>query len=141
VRALAATLLLVASCRQLRPVATDEAPRAIGPYSQAIDAGDYVFVSGQIPIDPASGALIEGDVGAQTDRVLRNIEAVLRAAGLTLRDVVKTTVYMVDLKEFAAMNERYAAHFPAPAPARATVQVAALPKGARIEIEAVAKKR
>ena len=118
-------------------VATSDAPQAIGPYSQAIDAGAVLFVSGQIPAGP-DGALVSGGVPAQTERCLKNIEAILKAAGLSLADVVKTTVFMTDLGQFSAMNEVYARHFIAPHPARATVQVSALPKGAAIEIEAVA---
>lgn len=121
-------------------VATQDAPQAIGPYSQAIDAGALLFVSGQIPAGP-DGALVCGGVAAQTDRCLQNVSAILKAAGLCLADVVKTTVYMTDLSQFTAMNEVYAKHFASPYPARATVQVAALPKGAAIEIEAIAARR
>lgn len=118
-------------------VLTREAPMPVGPYSQAIAAGDLVFVAGQIGVDPASGNLADG-IAAQTDRAISNIEAVLRAEGLGLASVVRVDAYMVDLAEFAAMNEVYARRFPADPPARATVQVAALPKGARIEMAAVA---
>jgi 2-iminobutanoate/2-iminopropanoate deaminase len=121
-------------------VATSDAPQAIGPYSQAVDVGTAVYVSGQIPAD-AAGTLVEGPVGAQTERCLKNVEAVLKAAGLSLSDVVKTTVFMTDLSQFAAMNQAYAKFFAAPYPARATVQVSALPKGAGVEIEAVATRR
>jgi 2-iminobutanoate/2-iminopropanoate deaminase len=121
-----------------RVIASDTAPKAIGPYSQAVGAHGFVFLSGQIPVDPATGNLIDGDVKAQTERVLLNLQAVLMADGLTMRDVVRCTVYMTDLKEFAAMNEAYAVFFPNDPPARATVQVAALPKGAKIEIAAIA---
>lgn len=121
-------------------VATSDAPQAIGPYSQAIDVGTAVFVSGQIPADPA-GKIVEGGVAAQTERCLANVEAVLKAAGLSMADVVKTTVFMTDLSQFAAMNDVYAKRFAAPFPARATVQVSALPKGAGVEIEAVAIRR
>ncbi|MDE2039704.1 MAG: Rid family detoxifying hydrolase [Elusimicrobia bacterium] len=121
-------------------VASGKVPQAIGPYSQAIDVGALVFVSGQIPAGP-DGALVEGGIAAQTERCLDNVEAVLEAAGLTLADVVKTTVFMADLAQFKAMNEAYARRFPAPYPARAAVQVAALPKGASIEIEAIAVRR
>jgi 2-iminobutanoate/2-iminopropanoate deaminase len=113
------------------------APQAIGPYSQAIRAGDFVFVSGQLPVDPVSGAMAAG-VGEQTERCLRNVAIILGKAGLEMKAVVKTTVFMTDLSQFAAMNEVYAKHFPLPCPARSTVQVAALPKGAAVEIEAVA---
>jgi len=112
------------------------APLAIGPYSQAIKAGDWVFVSGQLSVDPSSGAM--AGVAEQTEACLRHVAVILGQAGLEMRDVVKTTVFMTDLGQFAAMNEAYAKHFPAPCPARATVQVAALPKGAAVEIEAVA---
>jgi 2-iminobutanoate/2-iminopropanoate deaminase len=118
-------------------VATKEAPAAIGPYSQGIAAGNLVFVSGQIPL-AADGEPVPGGIPEQTERCLKNLAAVLSAAGLSLADVVKTTVFMTDLSLFAAMNEVYARHFSAPFPARAAVQVAALPKGAGVEIEAVA---
>ncbi len=118
-------------------VVTDRAPAAIGPYSQGISAGSFVFLSGQIPLDP-SGAFVGGDAAAQTQRCLLNVRAALEAAGLTMDDVVKTTVFMTDLGSFAAMNEVYARHFRAPYPARSTVQVAALPKGAAVEIEVTA---
>lgn len=121
-------------------VASQDAPAAIGPYSQGVDSGEQVFVSGQIPAGP-DGTLVGGGMGAQTDRCLSNVEAVLKAAGLSLTDVVKTTVYMTDLGQFAAMNEAYAKRFSAPFPARATVQVSALPKGAAVEIDAVAVRR
>lgn len=121
-------------------VESSGAPKAIGPYSQAIAAGGWVFVSGQIPLGP-DGALVRGDIGRQTERCLSNIEAILGAAGLGLADVVKTTVYLTDLGQFPAMNAAYARSFKPPFPARATAQVSALPKGAAIEIEAVAFKR
>lgn len=120
-----------------KAVSTDKAPKAIGPYSQAVEEGGFVFVSGQIPLDP-SGAVVEGGIQAQTERCLLNIEAILVAAGLGMGDVVKTTVYMTDLGQFPAMNEVYARHFKTPFPARATVQVTALPKGVSVEIEAIA---
>jgi 2-iminobutanoate/2-iminopropanoate deaminase len=119
-------------------VATADAPAAIGPYSQAIVVGDQVFCSGQIPLDPATGALVGGDFRVQAERVLANLEAVLLGAGATLGDVVRTTVYLVDLADFTVLNEVYGQRFAAPFPARATVGVAALPKGARVEIDAVA---
>jgi 2-iminobutanoate/2-iminopropanoate deaminase len=121
-----------------RAVESPAAPRALGPYSQAVAAGDAVFCAGQVGLDPATGKLVPGGIAAETGRVLENLGAVLAAADLSLADVVKTTVYLVDLTEFAAMNEVYGRHFTAPYPARATVQVAALPAGARVEIEAVA---
>lgn len=117
------------------------APRALGPYAQAVAAGDLVFCSGQVGLDPVSGKLVPGGIEAETARACENLAAVLGAAGLGLGDVVKTTVYLADLAEFAAMNAEYARHFPAPHPARATVQVAALPAGARVEIEAIAARR
>jgi 2-iminobutanoate/2-iminopropanoate deaminase len=120
------------------PLSTSQAPAAIGPYSQAIRAGDFLFVSGQIPLDPATGALIEGDVAAQTHRVLRNLGAILSAAGTSFDHVVKTTVYLADMSEFAAMNEVYASYFPSPAPARATIQAARLPRDVRVEIDLIA---
>jgi len=118
------------------PVNSKAAPSPIGPYSQGIDAG-AVYCSGQIGLDPSTGNLVEGIV-AQTARALSNLDAVLRAAGLGLSNVVKTTVFMVDLAEFPQMNEEYGKHFAIPFPARTTVQAAALPKGARVEIDAVA---
>jgi 2-iminobutanoate/2-iminopropanoate deaminase len=119
-------------------VATNEAPAAIGPYSQAMRAGDLVFLSGQIPLDPATGRIVDGDVIVQTDRVMDNLGAVLAAAGCGFADVVRTTIYVVDLAHFAAINESYGRRFERPYPARATVQVAALPRGALVEIDAVA---
>jgi len=122
-------------------ISSDRAPKAIGPYSQAVDAGDLVFLSGQIPLDPASGQFVgAGDVVAQTERVIQNMKGVLEAAGLTLGHVVRTTVFMVDLAEFAKMNEVYARYFAAEPPARSTVQVSALPRGARVEIDAIARR-
>jgi 2-iminobutanoate/2-iminopropanoate deaminase len=120
-------------------IETANAPRAIGPYSQAIRSGELLFVSGQIPLDPATAELVGGGIEAQTRRVLDNLGAILESAGGSFADVVKTTIYLVDLGEFAAVNAVYATYFAAPAPARATVQVAALPKGAHIEIEAIAR--
>lgn len=125
----------------MKAVETIEAPAAIGPYSQAIDAGDLVFLSGQVPIDPKTGELVKGDIAAQTERVLDNLAAVLSAAGCGFGDVVKTTIYLVDLGDFQAVNAVYAKRFSASPPARATVQVSALPKGAHVEIDAIAKKR
>ncbi len=119
-------------------ISTDRAPTAIGPYSQAIVAGGFVFVSGQLPIDPASGQFVAGDVADLTRQVLRNLEAVLTAAGSSLAHVVKTTVFLADLNDFQAMNGAYAEFFPDSPPARSTVQVARLPRDARIEIEVVA---
>jgi 2-iminobutanoate/2-iminopropanoate deaminase len=114
------------------------APQAVGPYSQAIRAEGLVFVSGQIPLDPGSGELIEGDIAAQTRQCLRNIQAILEVANSSLAQIVKTTVFLADINDFAAMNAAYAEFFPNDPPARSAFQVAALPKGARIEIEAIA---
>ncbi len=119
-------------------LATQDAPAAIGPYSQGVTANGFIFLSGQIPLDPQSGQLVEGDIRAQTERVLANLQAVLQAAGSSLAAVVKTTVYLADLNDFAAMNEVYGRFFPDQPPARATVQVARLPKGARVEIDLIA---
>ena len=119
-------------------VATETAPRAIGPYSQAIRAGNLLFVSGQVPIDPATGALVDGDIRAQTRRVLDNIGEILRAAGASYDAVVRATVFLADLGDFAAMNEVYATYFPPPPPARSTVEVSRLPRDARIEIDVIA---
>jgi 2-iminobutanoate/2-iminopropanoate deaminase len=119
-------------------VSTASAPKAIGPYSQAVRAGSLLFVSGQIPIDPATGNLVEGDVATQTRRVLDNIGEILKAAGASFDHVVRTTVFLADLNDFGAMNEVYATYFVAPAPARATVQAARLPKDARVEIDVIA---
>ena len=126
------------SATRKRIISSAHAPSAVGPYSQAVAAGGLVFVSGQIPLDPATGELVEGDVAAQTERVLENLGAVLEAAGLGFGDVIKTTIYLADTADFAAVNEVYARCFPTDPPARATIQVAALPKGARIEIEVIA---
>ena len=119
-------------------VSTPSAPAAIGPYSQGIRAGSLLFVSGQVPIDPATGNIVEGDIAAQTHRVLRNIREILEAGGATLGHVVRTTVFLADMNDFAAMNAVYATYFDAPAPARATVQVSRLPKDARVEIDVIA---
>jgi len=121
-----------------KSIETLAAPKAIGPYSQAIQAGGFVFVSGQIPLDPATGDLVSGSVEEETARVLDNIRAILEAAGLGMGDVVKTTVYLADLGDFARVNKVYGRYFESEPPARATVQVAALPRGARVEIEAIA---
>ena len=119
-------------------IETKEAPAAIGPYSQGVKAGGYWFFSGQIPLDPASGELVEGGIGPQTERVMASMGAVLKAAGLDFSQVVKTTIYLIDLGNFATVNEIYGRRFSNIYPARATVQVAALPKGAAVEIEWVA---
>lgn len=123
-------------------IATKEAPEAVGPYSQAIAAGPTLYCAGQIPLDPATGELIANDggnvVAAQTDRVLKNLAGVLQANGMDFSNVVKCTVFLTDLAQFAAMNGVYAQYFTAPFPARSTIQVAGLPKGAQVEIEAIA---
>jgi 2-iminobutanoate/2-iminopropanoate deaminase len=119
-------------------ISTVAAPAAIGPYSQGVRCGNLLFLSGQIPLDPATGRLVEGDVAAQTLRVLANLHAVLAAAGAGFSDVVRTTIYLVDLAHFAVVNEIYAQHVGDPAPARSTVQVVALPRGALVEIDAIA---
>jgi len=119
-------------------IATDRAPRAIGPYSQAVRAGSVIFASGQIPIDPATGEFVAGGVAEQTEQVMRNLSAVLEAAGSSLNQIVKTTVFLADLNDFTAMNEVYGRFFGETPPARATVQAARLPRDARIEIEAIA---
>ena len=123
----------------MKAISSPDAPAAIGPYSQAIHSGDLVFLSGQVPIDPGTGELVVGDIAAQTERVLDNLAAVLGAAGCSFADVVKTTIYLVDLGDFQAVNQTYAKRFSAAPPARATVQVSALPKGARVEIDAIAR--
>ena len=115
-----------------------KAAPAVGPYNHAVRAGELLFCAGQIPIDPATGNLVAGDIRVQTDRVLLNIKLILESEQLSLANVVKATVFLVDLKDFAAMNEVYASYFTADFPARSTVQVAALPRGARVEIEVVA---
>lgn len=119
---------------------TDKAPAAVGPYSQAISSGELVITSGQIPLDPVTGALVEGGIVAQTTQVLENMKQVLAAAGMTFQNVMKTTVFLTDINDFGAMNEVYAEFFTAPYPARAAFQVAALPKAALVEIECVAVK-
>lgn len=117
---------------------TSEAPAAIGPYSQAIKAGDFLFASGQIPIDPATGQLVGGGIVEQTHRVFKNLAAILAAAGIGFDRVVKTNVYLADMADFAAMNEIYGTYFPSPAPARATIQAARLPRDVKVEIDLVA---
>ena len=119
-------------------IATDQAPRAIGPYSQAIRAGNLLFCSGQIPIDPATGEFVSGGVAEQTEQVMRNLSAVLSAGQSSLKQVVKTTVFLADMDDFTAMNEVYGRFFGENPPARATVQAARLPRDAKVEIEAIA---
>jgi 2-iminobutanoate/2-iminopropanoate deaminase len=120
-------------------VSSRSAPAAIGPYSQAVRAGSLLFVSGQIPLDPDTGSLVDGDIAAQTHRVFRNLTAILEAGGASLGDVVRTTVYLADMNDFAAMNEVYASYFSLPAPARSTIQAARLPRDARVEIDVIAR--
>ena len=119
-------------------MSTEAAPAAIGPYSQAIRCGQLLFVSGQIPIDPVTGTVVSGDVAAQTRQVMANLGAILAATGASFSSVVKTTVFLMDMGDFAAMNEVYAGYFEHPAPARATVQAAGLPRNVRVEIELIA---
>lgn len=119
-------------------ISTSQAPAAIGPYSQAVRYGNLIFVSGQIPIDPATGKIVEGGVASQTERVLQNLAAILEAAGSSLNQALKTTVYLKDLNDFGTMNDVYARYFAAQPPARATVQVVRLPRDVSVEIEVVA---
>ena len=119
-------------------ITTDMAPRAIGPYSQAVRAGNFVFASGQIPIDPITGEFVPGGIAEQTEQVLRNLTQLFGAAGVELSQVVKTTVFLADMDDFTAMNEIYGKHFSENPPARATVQAARLPRDAKVEIEAIA---
>lgn len=119
-------------------VSSSSAPRAIGPYSQAIRAGSLLFLSGQIPLDPATGEMVPGDIAAQTHRVFQNLAAILEAAGASFDNVVRTTVYLADMNDFPVMNEVYGTYFSSPAPARATIQAARLPKDARVEIDLIA---
>jgi len=116
-------------------IATDRGPKAIGPYSQAIKANGFIFVSGQIPLDPRTQQLVEGDIAGQTERVLENLKGIVEVAGSSLDRAVKTTVFLTDLKDFAAMNEVYGRYFPSNPPARSTVEVARLPRDVRVEIE------
>jgi 2-iminobutanoate/2-iminopropanoate deaminase len=119
-------------------VSSPDAPKAIGPYSQAVRAGQLLFLSGQVPLDPATGQMVTGDIATETRRVFENLGAVLKAGGRSFADVVRTTVYLADMNDFAAMNEVYGQYFSEPFPARATVQVARLPKDARVEIDLIA---
>jgi 2-iminobutanoate/2-iminopropanoate deaminase len=140
------TLVLFLACAmtaaaQRQVVSTSDAPKAIGPYSQAVIAGGFVFASGQLGMDPGTGALVPGGIDAQTEQALRNLEAVLRAAGSGMDDVVSCTVYLKDLNDFQAMNAVYARHFPVDPPSRATVQVARLPKDGLVEIACTAVRK
>jgi 2-iminobutanoate/2-iminopropanoate deaminase len=121
-------------------ISSPKAPKAIGPYSPAIAAGNMLFVSGQVPIDPATGSMIDGDIAAQTRRVLENVGALLAAGGASFANVVRTTVFLADMNDFAVVNQVYGEYFVEPYPARATVQVARLPKDARVEIDVIAVK-
>lgn len=121
-----------------QPISSNAAPAAIGPYCQAIQAGGFLFLSGQIPLDPATGQVVEGDIELQTERVIQNLTAVLAAAGAGLQHVLKTTVFLKDMNDFARMNAVYAKHFPVPAPARSTVEAARLPRDVRVEIDLIA---
>ena len=120
-----------------QPIATELAPAAIGPYSQAVRSGTLLFLSGQIPLDPATGQLVEGDISAQAQQVFANLDAVCRAAGGSLEQVMRVGIYLLDLADFAAVNAVMASHFSAPYPARSTIGVSALPRGARIEVDAI----
>lgn len=122
----------------IKQIATTKAPAALGPYSQGISTGNLVFISGQLPIDPATGKLLEASIGEQTNLIMRNIEAVAKEAGTSLKNIVKTTIFLTDLGNFQEVNTAYGSFFNEAPPARATVQVAALPLGANIEIEAIA---
>jgi reactive intermediate/imine deaminase len=119
------------------PIATEQAPAAIGPYSQAVRRGSFVFLSGQIPLDPATGQLVEGDIAAQARRVFDNLRAVCAAAGGSFDDVVRVGIYLTDLSDFAAVNAVMAENFAAPFPARSTIEVSALPRGAQVEVDAI----
>ncbi len=122
----------------LSAVSTGSAPKALGPYSQAIRAGQFLFVSGQVPIDPATGELVGGSIADQTRRALENVGAILQAGGASFQNVVRTTVYLADLSDFSSMNEVYATFFTPPQPARSTIQAARLPRDARIEVDVIA---
>ena len=121
-------------------ISTDKAPKAIGPYSQAVATEDLIYTSGQIALDPKTQQLVSGDVRAQTEQVMENLAAVLQAAGAGFPNVIKATIFVVDLNDFATVNEIYGKRFPKDPPARSTVQVAALPKGARVEVELIARR-
>jgi 2-iminobutanoate/2-iminopropanoate deaminase len=119
-------------------ISTTEAPAAVGPYSQGVRSGRFIFCSGQIPLDPLNAQIVEGDISAQTGRVMQNISAVLRAEGLTFENIVKTTIFLTDLGDFQSVNQLYGSYFKSDPPARSTVQVAALPRGVNVEIEVIA---
>ena len=121
-----------------RPISSATSAKPVGPYSPALQAGPWLFISGQVPVDPATGEMVQGDIELQTHRVLENVRALLSAAGFIFQDVVRTTVFLADMNDFAAMNAAYSTFFREPYPARATVQVARLPRDARVEIDAIA---
>lgn len=123
-----------------KAIHTNKAPQAIGPYSQAIDAGDFVFVSGQIPLDPETMEVVDGDIAKQTKQVMNNLDAILKEAGLSFKNVVKFTIYITNMEDFAVINEAYAKFLEEPYPARATVEVSKLPKGVGVEMDVIAKK-
>lgn len=123
-----------------KAIHTNKAPQAIGPYSQAIDAGDFVFVSGQIPLDPETMEVVDGDIAKQTEQVMNNLDAILKEAGLSFKNVVKFTIYITNMEDFAVINEAYAKFLEEPYPARATVEVSKLPKGVGVEMDVIAKK-
>lgn len=123
-----------------KAIHTNKAPQAIGPYSQAIDAGDFVFVSGQIPLDPETMEVVDGDIAKQTKQVMNNLDAILKEAGLSFKSVVKFTIYITNMEDFAVINEAYAKFLEEPYPARATVEVSKLPKGVGVEMDVIAKK-
>lgn len=121
----------------METIKTNKAPAAIGPYSQAVKAGDFLYISGQIPIDPATGEIVSGDIQVQTNQCMKNLQAICEAAGVTLKNAVKTTIFITDLQEFTKVNETYGEYFAENAPARACVEVSALPKNVAVEVEAV----
>lgn len=121
----------------METIKTNKAPAAIGPYSQAVKAGDFLYISGQIPIDPATGEIVSGDIQVQTNQCMKNLQAICEAAGVTLKNAVKTTIFITDLQEFTKVNETYGKYFAENAPARACVEVSALPKNVAVEVEAV----
>lgn len=123
-----------------KAIHTNKAPQAIGPYSQAIDAGDFAFVSGQIPLDPETMEVVDGDIAKQTEQVMNNLDAILKEAGLSFKNVVKFTIYITNMEDFAVINEAYAKFLEEPYPARATVEVSKLPKGVGVEMDVIAKK-
>ena len=124
--------------KEIKVISTERAPKAVGPYSQAVSWGDLLFCSGQIPFDPETGVMVEGDIGAQTERVMENLKAVLAAGGASLESVLKVTIYLADMSDFEKVNGVYGRYFEKSPPARACVEVSALPKGARVEADAIA---